>query len=243
MRGDRRRRARRRAARARARGGRVEAGFHLAATSTVGAGDAAPLETFESNVRGTWNLLEALRGGGVEWVVVASSEHAYGPPSGCRSPRPRAARRRALRGVEGRGGHHRPLLLDGLRPAGGDDAFRQRLRRRRSEPLAARAPAVAALLDGGAPVIRSDGSPERDFLHVDDAVDALPRARRRARGRRGARRGVQRGRRRAAPRDRCRLALCELSGSRPVEPDVRGSGTPAGEIDRQWLDSVQARAR
>src|SRR5436190_24132250 len=35
--------------------GRADAAFHLAGTSTVGAGDAAPLETFESNVRGTWN--------------------------------------------------------------------------------------------------------------------------------------------------------------------------------------------
>ena len=31
---------------------------------------------------------------------------------------------------------------------------------------------VVALLDGRPPVIRSDGSPERDFLHVDDAVSA-----------------------------------------------------------------------
>ena len=31
---------------------------------------------------------------------------------------------------------------------------------------------VVAALDGRPPVIRSDGSPERDFLHVDDAVSA-----------------------------------------------------------------------
>ena len=30
--------------------------------------------------------------------------------------------------------------------------------------------------------------------------------------------------------------ICRLAGT-GVEPDVRGSGTPAGEIDRQWVDS------
>src|SRR2546430_12406290 len=32
--------------------------------------------------------------------------------------------------------------------------------------------AVSAVLDGRRPVIRSDGSPQRDFLYVEDAVDA-----------------------------------------------------------------------
>ena len=32
--------------------------------------------------------------------------------------------------------------------------------------------AIAAVLDGRAPVMRSDGSPERDFLYVEDAVAA-----------------------------------------------------------------------
>ena len=32
--------------------------------------------------------------------------------------------------------------------------------------------AVCAALDGRAPVLRSDGSPERDFLYVEDAADA-----------------------------------------------------------------------
>jgi CDP-glucose 4,6-dehydratase len=35
--------------------------------------------------------------------------------------------------------------------------------------------------------------------------------------------------------------ICELAGS-GVAPDVRGSGTGAGEIDRQWVDSSKLRA-
>ena len=57
--------------------------------------------------------------------------------------------------------------------------------------------AVSAALDGRPPVLRSDGSPERDFLYVEDAARRLPGDRRRPRPRRGPRRGLQRRRRSA----------------------------------------------
>ena len=55
--------------------------FHLGAQAIVGTAVRSALSTFESNVRGTWNLLEACRSCGnlVEQVVVASSDKAYGP--------------------------------------------------------------------------------------------------------------------------------------------------------------------
>lgn len=57
----------------------VDTVFHLAAQSIVGVGNREPLETFETNIKGTWNLLEACRQiGGVSRVVVASSDKAYG---------------------------------------------------------------------------------------------------------------------------------------------------------------------
>ena len=54
--------------------------FHLAAQPLVGAAHRLPLPTFESNIRGTYNLLEAARvhAGLVRAVVVASSDKAYG---------------------------------------------------------------------------------------------------------------------------------------------------------------------
>ena len=53
--------------------------FHLAAQTIVPIANRSPLSTFESNVRGTWNLLEAARTtSGVGKVVVASSDKAYG---------------------------------------------------------------------------------------------------------------------------------------------------------------------
>ena len=58
----------------------VEVVFHLGAQTIVGTANRSPLSTFESNVRGTWVLLEACRGLPqlVKRVVVASSDKAYG---------------------------------------------------------------------------------------------------------------------------------------------------------------------
>jgi CDP-glucose 4,6-dehydratase len=57
----------------------IEVVFHLAAQTIVGIANRNPLSTFESNVRGTWNLLEACRRSPmVKSVIIASSDKAYG---------------------------------------------------------------------------------------------------------------------------------------------------------------------
>jgi len=54
--------------------------FHLGAQALVTRAQANPLETFESNIRGTYNILEACRRqkGVIQEIVVASSDKAYG---------------------------------------------------------------------------------------------------------------------------------------------------------------------
>ena len=53
--------------------------FHLAAQPIVGAASRDPVSSFESNVRGTWTVLEAARRSGcVEALVFVSSDKAYG---------------------------------------------------------------------------------------------------------------------------------------------------------------------
>ena len=57
--------------------------FHLAAQTIVGKANRSPLSTWDSNVRGTYTLLEACRSAAavaapVERIVVASSDKAYG---------------------------------------------------------------------------------------------------------------------------------------------------------------------
>lgn len=52
--------------------------FHLGAQTIVRIGEMSPTETFESNIKGTWNILEAARAGKVRRAVIASSDKAYG---------------------------------------------------------------------------------------------------------------------------------------------------------------------
>jgi len=58
----------------------VDTVFHLGAQTIVGTAARSALSTFESNIRGTWTLLEACRLGPglLERVIVASSDKAYG---------------------------------------------------------------------------------------------------------------------------------------------------------------------
>lgn len=59
--------------------GAFETIFHLAAQAIVTTANLTPLETWETNTRGTWNLLEAVRNSSTPAkVVVASSDKAYG---------------------------------------------------------------------------------------------------------------------------------------------------------------------
>lgn len=58
----------------------VDTVFHLAAQPIVSVAHREPLRTFETNIRGTYNLLEACRAHSdvVKRVVIASSYNAYG---------------------------------------------------------------------------------------------------------------------------------------------------------------------
>lgn len=55
--------------------------FHVAGQSLAGVAQRNPVATLETNVRGTWNVLEACRQASVGEVVVASSDKAYGAGS------------------------------------------------------------------------------------------------------------------------------------------------------------------
>ena len=57
----------------------VQTVFHLAAQTQVGVANLNPISSLESNVRGTWTVLEAIRRSpSVQQAVVASSDKAYG---------------------------------------------------------------------------------------------------------------------------------------------------------------------
>lgn len=58
----------------------VDTVFHLGAQTIVGIANRSPLSTWESNVRGSYNLLEACRRNQqrISRIIVASSDKAYG---------------------------------------------------------------------------------------------------------------------------------------------------------------------
>ncbi|MGE5263678.1 MAG: NAD-dependent epimerase/dehydratase family protein, partial [Acidobacteriota bacterium] len=58
----------------------IDTVFHLGAQTIVGTASRSALSTFESNIRGTWNVLEACKTCAklVQRVIVASSDKAYG---------------------------------------------------------------------------------------------------------------------------------------------------------------------
>jgi CDP-glucose 4,6-dehydratase len=155
------------------RDGRIELVFHLAGQAIVGAAERAPAPTFETNVAGTWTLLEACRAAGSPRVVVASSDKVYGPapPHPCteRSPLdpadPYAASKAAADVIARSYWHSHGLPVAAARLAnvyGGGDMNDSRL-----VPEA-----VWAALAGRQPTLRSDGTQRRDFLYVEDAVAA-----------------------------------------------------------------------
>ncbi len=57
----------------------IDTVFHLAAQTIVGIANRNPVSTFETNIQGTWTLLEACRRSpAVKQIVLASSDKAYG---------------------------------------------------------------------------------------------------------------------------------------------------------------------
>ncbi|OFW64211.1 MAG: sugar dehydratase [Actinobacteria bacterium RBG_19FT_COMBO_36_27] len=57
----------------------IDTVFHLAAQTIVGIANRNPISTFETNIKGTWNILEACRKNPtVKKVIIASSDKAYG---------------------------------------------------------------------------------------------------------------------------------------------------------------------
>lgn len=215
--------------------------FHLAAQTIVGVARRSPRETFETNVRGAWNVFEACREHEVERTVFASSDKAYGASRELpyredfplRASNPYDASKAAADIVARSYAHSYGLPLAVTRFAnvygGGDLNFSRLIPE-----------AVVALLDGRAPVIRSDGSPERDFLHVEDAVSAyLAIAGSLGEGRAGGEAFNAGGERPHSVREVVDLIAAVAGGG--VEPEYLGTGTPDGEIDRQYVDSAKLR--
>jgi CDP-glucose 4,6-dehydratase len=149
--------------------------FHLGAQTIVGTALNDPMWTFESNIAGTWNLLEAVRQSGsqVKSVVVASSDKAYGTSDvlpylegfSLHGEGPYDVSKSCTDLIAQSYGKTYKLPVTVARCGniyGGGDLNWSRI-----------IPGtIRSLIQGAQPEIRSDGSFIRDYVYVMDIVDA-----------------------------------------------------------------------
>ena len=156
----------------------IDSVFHLGAQTIVGTASRSPISTFEANIKGTWNVLEACRqcSGKMQRVLVASSDKAYGShdklpytedtPLVGRFPYDVSKSCTDLISMSYYHTYGTPVSVTrcGNLFGAGDLNFNRLI------PGTIR----SALLDE-TPVIRSDGKFVRDYFYVADAVDAYLR--------------------------------------------------------------------
>ncbi len=151
----------------------AEVCFHVAAQAIVGIANKSPLPTFETNIKGTWNILEACRQLSVKRTVVASSDKAYGEHE--KLP------------------YKEDFSLNGLTPYEASKSCTDILARAYAKTygmavavtrcgniygggdlnLSRIVPGtIKSILNNERPIIRSDGTPIRDYIYVLDAVAA-----------------------------------------------------------------------
>jgi len=218
----------------------IDTVFHLAAQPIVGVAHRSPLQTFEANIRGTYNLMEACRvhQGLVSRVIVASSDKAYGEqsvlpytedmPLQGRNPYEVSKSCADLIAQSYAFTYRLPIAIArcGNIYGGGD------LNWSRIVP-----DTIRACLRGYRPVIRSDGTYQRDYIYVKDVSSAYLRL--------------------AECLDdvglgeafnfspECALSVLDLvariqrlMGCEHLVPDIQS--TAQGEIHSQYLDSAKA---
>lgn len=156
----------------------IEYVFHLGAQTIVQVGNTSPLTTFRANIEGTWNLLESARiinqyGDKIRAVCIASSDKAYGtskklpyteemplagehPYDVSKSCTDLLARCYGLT-------YHLPVFIArmGNIYGPGDLNFNRLI-----------PGTIRSILENKSLVLRSDGTPIREYFYVEDAVDA-----------------------------------------------------------------------
>ncbi|MEW6104199.1 MAG: GDP-mannose 4,6-dehydratase [bacterium] len=150
--------------------------FHLGAQTIVETANRDPLSTFESNIRGTYNLFEAIRGLSsiVKRIIVSSSDKAYGEhkelpykedyPLQGRNPYDCSKSCVDLLSQCYIHTYNLPISIArcGNIYGGGDLNFNRII-----------PGTILSLLKNERPIIRSDGSPKRDYIYVEDVVDGF----------------------------------------------------------------------
>jgi CDP-glucose 4,6-dehydratase len=221
----------------------VTAVFHLGAQAIVGVAQRSPLPTFEANIRGTYHVLEACRrlAPMVTSVVVASSDKAYGDsealpytedmPLAASNPYDVSKACTDLLAQSYAASYGMPV---GIARSGniygpGDWNWSRII-----------PGTIRSLLLGTPPIVRSDGSPTRDYIFVEDVVDGLMAIGQHLEDE--ALHGEAFNFGNESPLSVLDLVktVSAAVGRTDLEPDVLGSAP--GEIKDQWLSAAKARA-
>ena len=215
--------------------------IHLAAQTTVGVANRNPVSTLDTNIRGTWALLEACRRSPtVQQIVTASSDKAYGDqdvlpykedaPVLGRHPYDVSKSCADLLAQMYAKSYDLPVCVTrcGNFFGGGD------LNWNRLVPGT-----IRSVIRGERPVIRSDGHFTRDYIYVDDGALAYVLLAEQLAARPALRGDVFN----FSYEHRMTVLemvakILEVMGS-PVEPEVRNEAS--NEIRDQYLDATKAR--
>ncbi len=155
----------------------IDSVFHLAAQALVGVANRSPLSTFEANIRGTYLVLEACRRcESVSRIVIASSDKAYGThetlpyredfPLNASFPYDVSKTCSDLLAQSFARTYDLPVSISRSANIYGPGD----LNMSRIIPGT-----IVSVLRGENPIIRSDGSPIREFVYVDDVVSGYLR--------------------------------------------------------------------
>ncbi len=219
----------------------IDSIIHLGAQPIVGAADRSPRHTFESNIQGTWNVLDAARvlSGLVKRIVVASSDKAYGTQvvlpyteeMSMNGDHPYEVSKSCTDLISTTYARTYGLPVTIARCGniyGGGD-----LNWNRIVPGTFR-----SILRGEQPVLRSDGTFVRDYLHVDDIVSAYLLLGERSHEQELKGQGFNFSDESPLTVMEIYRAICEAAERPGLEPRILNSAT--GEIKDQYLDSSKA---
>ena len=220
----------------------IETVFHLAAQTIVGTASRSVLSTFEANIKGTWNVLEAARSLPqlVKRVLVASSDKAYGEhtklpysedaPLLGRFPYDASKACAELLCASYAASFRLPVVTTrcGNLYGGGD------LNYSRIVPGT-----IRSALHGERPIVRSNGKLVRDYFYVEDAVAAYLHLAERMCALELSGQAFNFGT--SEPKSVLELValILEAVGRPELVPVVLNQAT--NEIERQYLDCTKAR--
>lgn len=152
----------------------IDTVFHVAAQAIVGVANRNPISTFQANIEGTWNVLEACRRSPlVKRIIVASSDKAYGDQETLpydesmplRGQHPYDVSKSCTDLISQ--AYHKSYGLPVCITRCGNLYGAGDLNFNRIIPQT-----IRSIVNGESPVIRSDGTLIRDYFYVDDAINA-----------------------------------------------------------------------